>query len=232
MDRDRLKEIIKGYQDRRQALLPCLHFIQGKEGCIEEEMMTFLAEELGVPRVEIYGVVSFYSMFSLKPQGKYVIRVCASLSCYLEGSNSILETLKEFLDIKPAQTTPDGKFTIEEVSCFGLCDKAPAMMINDREYGNSTSDKVKEIIERGIIHGIQQSRRFLAFACPAGTFSRRRLIRFVGKTRQGPVRYPGTFHCPYTFNKQNEKNNPVGSLHPGSVFSCAGSYRTAVRYKN
>ncbi len=147
MDRNRFKEIIKEYKDKRQALLPCLHYIQQKHGYINEEMMTFLAEELSVPRVDIYGIVSFYSMFSLKPRGKHVIRICASLACYLEGSNDILKTLKELLEIKVGETTPDGKFTIEEVSCLGLCDRAPAMMINDREYGNLTSDKVKEIIE-------------------------------------------------------------------------------------
>ena len=146
MERNRFKEIIKEYEDKHQALLPCLHYIQQKHGYISEEMMTFLAEELDVPRVEIYGVVSFYSMFSLKPQGKYVIRVCVSLSCYLEGSNDILNTLTGLLNIKPGEITTDGKFTIEEVSCLGFCDKAPAMMINDKNYGKLTSDKVKEII--------------------------------------------------------------------------------------
>ncbi len=147
MDRNRLKEIIKEYEGKRQALLPCLHYIQQKHGYIDEKMMTFLAEELSVPCVGIYGIVSFYSMFSLKLHGKYVIRICASLACYLDGSNDILKILKELLEIKAGETTPDGKFTIEEVSCLGLCDRAPAMMINDREYGNLTYDKVKEIIE-------------------------------------------------------------------------------------
>ncbi|RLB76664.1 MAG: NADH-quinone oxidoreductase subunit NuoE [Deltaproteobacteria bacterium] len=147
MDRGKLKEIIKDYEGKRQALLPCLHYIQKKHGYINEKVMSFLAKELGIPRVDIYGVVSFYSMFSLQPQGKYVIRVCASLSCYLKGSNNILNTLKEVLGIDAGETTPDGKFTIEEVSCLGLCDKAPAMMINNKDYINLTSDKVKNIIE-------------------------------------------------------------------------------------
>jgi len=142
-----IKEIIKQYEDKRQALIPCLHSIQKKRGYINEESMTFLAEELGVSRVDVYGVVSFYSMFTLNPQGRYVIRICASLSCYLKGSNNILTTLKKILGINTGETTDDGKFTIEEVSCLGLCDKAPAMMINDKEYVNLTPDKVKDIIK-------------------------------------------------------------------------------------
>ncbi|MCK4533259.1 NADH-quinone oxidoreductase subunit NuoE [bacterium] len=147
MKKEKLNQIMEKFENKQQALLPCLHFIQEEEGKISEEVMNFLAEKLDIPRVEIYSVVSFYSMFSLEKQNKYVIRVCASLSCYLNGTNKIIETLKEVLGIKIGESTPDGKFTLEEVSCLGLCDQAPAMMINDREYGNLSGDKVKEIIK-------------------------------------------------------------------------------------
>jgi NADH-quinone oxidoreductase subunit E len=147
MDKDKLNQIMEKFQDKQQALLPCLHFIQEEEGKISEEVMNFLAENLGVPRVEIYSVVTFYSMFSLEKQNKNVIRVCASLSCYLNGTDKIINALKEILGIKIGESTPDGKFTLEEVSCLGLCDQAPAMMVNDKEYGNLTEDKVKEIIK-------------------------------------------------------------------------------------
>ncbi|MBC8488933.1 MAG: NAD(P)H-dependent oxidoreductase subunit E [Bacteroidetes bacterium] len=98
--------------------------------------------------VEVYSVASFYSMFSLKETGKFVIRVCVSLPCYLRGSREILEALTKELDINVGQTTADKKFTIEAVSCLGACDKSPAMMINEEIYGNLTPQKVREIIHQ------------------------------------------------------------------------------------
>lgn len=108
----------------------------------------FLAKELNLPPVKVYSVASFYSMFSIKEIGKFVIRVCVSLPCYLRGSREILQALTEELDISAGQTTADKKFTIEAVSCLGACDKAPAMMINETVYENLTPTKAKKIIKR------------------------------------------------------------------------------------
>ncbi len=142
------EKILNKYHIKKQALLPCLHIAQEKCGYLTEEVISFLAQKLGLPKVEVYSVVTFYSMFTLEEQGKFIIRVCVSLPCYLKGSREILETIKKELNIEVYQTTADGKFTIEPVSCLGLCDIAPAIMINEKVYGNLTPQKVKEIIQK------------------------------------------------------------------------------------
>jgi len=146
--KDKLREILKSYNGQREGLLPCLHFIQKERGYLSEEDALFLAKELNLPPVEVYSVASFYSMFTLKERGRYIIRVCVSLPCYLKGSREILQALTEELNISVGQTTADKRFTIEAVSCLGACDKAPAMMINEEIYGNLTPAKVKEIIRQ------------------------------------------------------------------------------------
>jgi len=145
--KEELEKILAEHNFEKEALIPCLHAAQEKYGCLTEEVISFLAEGLKLPRVEVYSTASFYSMFTFEATGKYVIRVCESLPCYLKGSKQILDALSRELNIKPCQTTQDKKFTIEPVSCLGLCDRAPAMMINDEIYGNLTPEKVKEIIQ-------------------------------------------------------------------------------------
>ncbi len=142
-----IKKILSEYSIKDQALLPCLHIAQEKCGYLTEEIISFLAQELGLPKVEVYSVVTFYSMFTLEKQGEYIIRVCVSLPCHLKGSGEILEAVKQELNIEAYQTTPDKKFTIEPVSCLGLCDMAPAIMINKEIYGNLTPQRVKNIIQ-------------------------------------------------------------------------------------
>lgn len=144
---EKIKEIIGKYEYKRQALIPCLHYIHSKYGYAGKEAIAYLAKELNVPSEDVYSVLSFYTLFYHKPQGKYIIRVCDSPACYLAGSTNVLESLKEILGIDVGEVTPDGKFSIEKVSCLGLCDKAPAMMVNDVEYTNLTHEKIKEIIE-------------------------------------------------------------------------------------
>lgn len=140
--------ILDEYHNQREALLPCLYAAQEECGYLSEEIISFLAEKLNLSRVEVYSVATFYSLFNLKEIGKYVIRICVSLPCYLRGSKEILEKLKDELNITAGQTTPDKKFTIEAVSCLGMCDKAPVMIINEAVYGNLTPQKIKEIINQ------------------------------------------------------------------------------------
>ncbi len=147
--RQEFEKIFKKYPDKTQALLPCLYVAQEKCGCLTEEIVSFLAQRLDLPKVEVYSVITFYSMFSFEKKGKFVIRICMSLPCYLRGSREILEAVvEEALCIKPNQSTEAKKFTIEPVSCLGLCDIAPAMMINKKIYGNLTPQKAREIIRR------------------------------------------------------------------------------------
>ncbi|MDO9513598.1 MAG: NAD(P)H-dependent oxidoreductase subunit E [Elusimicrobiota bacterium] len=141
-----LKKILAKYNSKQGALLPCLHLVQEREGFISEEMISHLAQSMDLPRVEVYSVVTFYSMFTLKKQGKYVIRLCLSLPCYLKSSRAIFKALKNELKIENGETTKDGIFSIEGVSCLGLCDRAPGMLINDKSYGDLTPQKAVGII--------------------------------------------------------------------------------------
>jgi NADH-quinone oxidoreductase subunit E len=117
-----------------------------KHNYITEYKLKLIAQEAGLSYSEVYGVATFYSLFSLKPRGEYVIRVCGSGPCHLMGSKSIFKVLEKELKIKVGETTTDGKFTIEEVSCLGICNEAPAMMINEKVYDNLTPQKIREIL--------------------------------------------------------------------------------------
>lgn len=134
--------------ERREALLPCLHAACEKCGYLSEEVISFLAQRLKLPKVEVYSVATFYSMFNLEEKGRYIIRVCVSLPCYLRGSKEILEAFESELNITAGQTTADKKFTIEAVSCLGICNKAPAAMVNEEVCGGLTPQKVKEIVRQ------------------------------------------------------------------------------------
>ncbi len=131
----------------KNAILPCLEAVQQEVSYIPQEAITYLRRKLNVPAIDIYGVITFYGMLTIAKQGKYIIRVCNSLPCYLNGFQTIIKVLKDELKIKNGETTSDGKFTLEETACLGLCDKAPAMIINDGVYGNLTEKKVRNIIK-------------------------------------------------------------------------------------
>lgn len=143
----KVDEIIKELGKTRSVLLPCLEAIQQEAAYIPEAAIIYLREKLDVPSVDVYGVITFYGMLTTKKQGKYVIRVCDSLPCYLNGSRKVIEVLEDELGIKSGGTTSDEKFTLETVSCLGLCDKAPAMMVNEEIYENLTDKKVRDIIK-------------------------------------------------------------------------------------
>ena len=132
----------------RADVLGLLHRAQRESGrnYIPEERLKEIARETGITESDIYGVVTFYSMFSLQPRGEYIIRVCTSGSCHLMGSGTVLGVLKDTLKIGVGETTSDGKFTLEETSCLGACEESPAMMINEELYGNLTPEKIQEIL--------------------------------------------------------------------------------------
>ena len=138
--------IIKQRGKSRETLLPCLEAIQEVSAYIPQEAISYLRESLDVPSIDIYGVITFYGMLTTKVQGKYVIRLCGSLPCHLNNSENMLTVIEGELGIKSGETSPDKKFTLEVVSCLGLCDKAPAMMINDKIYENLTEETAKKIV--------------------------------------------------------------------------------------
>jgi len=152
VDREAVAEMVRNIKkqalEERDMLINALHQIQNRFGnYIPVEAAKVVAEELNVAESKVYEVLTFYTMFSTKPRGKYVIRVCVNLPCHVTGGRQIVETLKETLVVDFDQTTKDGLFTLERTSCLGLCGVAPVVMVNDEYYGDLTPKKVKEIIE-------------------------------------------------------------------------------------
>lgn len=141
-------EAIRGhYPDSKAALLPALWIAQEQEGWISREMMRYLGDLLGVSYAHVLGVVTFYTMFIDKPQGKYHIEVCTNVSCLLRGSDTIVDTVRKCTGAKPGETSADGKFTVSEVECMGACGGAPMIAIGDEYYERLTADKLEAILK-------------------------------------------------------------------------------------
>ena len=145
-----IKEICQKYAPRKDNLIQILHEIQDQDPqhYISPEAVDIVAEYLKIPVNHIYGVLTFYTMYSTKPRGKNIIRLCESPPCYIKGSENMLRKMKILLGINVGETTKDGLFTLEFTSCLGVCGNAPVMMINDDVYGDLTEEKVEEIIEK------------------------------------------------------------------------------------
>ncbi len=142
-----IKEIITKYKNKKGSLIPILQEIQRAEGYLSRETIKEVSKQTNITVAEIYGVATFYSMFRLKAQGKYTIRICKGTACHVSGAKTILETLRETLGLSPEEdTTEDNMFTILEVACLGCCSLAPVIMIEDKTYGKLTSAKIPEII--------------------------------------------------------------------------------------
>ncbi|HPX62928.1 MAG TPA: NADH-quinone oxidoreductase subunit NuoE [Candidatus Syntrophosphaera thermopropionivorans] len=144
------KEICEKYTPEKDNLLYILHDIQDHhpQHYIPEEAVQVVAEYLNIPTNHIYGVLTFYTMYSTKPRGKNIIRLCESPPCYIKGSTNILRKLKMLLGVNTGETTKDGLFTLELCACLGVCGNAPVMMINEDVYGDLTEEKVEEIIDK------------------------------------------------------------------------------------
>ncbi len=141
-----VNSIIEKYGNDRRNLIPILHELQKDMGYISEEAMEIVADKLGTTVSQVHGVATFYTLFYTKPQGKYIVRLCDSPPCHIEGSKRIRQAIAEELGIEPGNTTEDGQFTFEIVSCMGLCGVAPAMMVNDEVYGNLTPEMIPAIL--------------------------------------------------------------------------------------
>jgi NADH-quinone oxidoreductase E subunit len=142
-------KIVNTYKDVRGGVIPALHALQELYGnYLPEEAVRQLAEGLRIPVNQVFGVATFYTMFSMRPRGENIIRVCESPPCHLIGAQSIIEILEDELGIGIGETTSDGRFTLELTSCLGVCAVAPAMMVNGEVYGNLTRDKIPEILNR------------------------------------------------------------------------------------
>ena len=145
---EQLMGVIAQYKDQDGALIPVLHKAQEIYGYLPIEVQTKIAEGLNVPLAEVYGVVTFYTQFSLNPKGEYKIGVCLGTACYVKGSGDILEKIKEIIGIDVDGCTPDGKFSLEVTRCIGACGLAPVFTINEDVYGRITADDVAGILEK------------------------------------------------------------------------------------
>ena len=142
-----IEEIIERYQDERTPLMMILSAIQNEYGYIPLDVQELISEKTGIPVAEIYGVVTFYSFFSLTPKGKYVIGVCLGTACYVKGSQQVIDKFAEIIGINPGQTSEDGLFTLDALRCIGACGIAPALTINGKVYPKVSVADVQKIVD-------------------------------------------------------------------------------------
>lgn len=142
-----VKEILEQYTTAKDNLVPILNDVQVKYGYIPQIAQSEISEYLSIPMAEIYGVITFYSRFTLKPKGKYAISVCLGTACFVKGSEKIMSRLKERLGIKEGETTEDGKFSIDSTRCLGACGIAPVFTVNGEVYGKATVKKLDEVLD-------------------------------------------------------------------------------------
>ncbi len=143
-----LLKVIASHKDDKGALMPVLQQAQGIYGYLPIEVQTIISNEMDIPLEKIYGVVTFYSQFSLYPKGKYQISVCLGTACYVKGSGNIYNKLMETLGIEGGECTPDGKFSLDACRCIGACGLAPVMTVNDDVYGRLTVDEIDGILAK------------------------------------------------------------------------------------
>ncbi len=144
----KLKEIIHQHRGKKGALMPILHEGQKIFGCLPLEVQKRISEELNVPMAEIYGVVTFYSQFTLEPKGEYNIGVCLGTACYVKGSQKIIDRIKREVNVEIGATSLDGKFSLEATRCIGACGLAPVLTINEDVYGRLVEADVPGIIAK------------------------------------------------------------------------------------
>ena len=141
-----ITEIVERYKDEATPMMLILSDIQKEYGYIPLEVQELVSELTGTPVSDIYGVVTFYSFFSLTPKGKYVVGVCLGTACYVKGSQLVLDKFQDLLGIKPGETTEDGLFTLDALRCLGACALAPAVSINGKVYPMVEVSQVEKII--------------------------------------------------------------------------------------
>lgn len=144
----KMQEILQKYNKDKSNLIQILNEVQVYYGYIPEKSQLAISEYLSIPMAEIYGVVTFYSRFTLKPKGKYHIAVCLGTACFVKGSEKILDRAKERLGIDVGETTKDGKFSLEATRCVGACGLAPVFTVNNEVYGKATVKMIDEILDK------------------------------------------------------------------------------------
>jgi [NiFe] hydrogenase diaphorase moiety large subunit len=149
-ERDRMQSEIQALADKlgrhRTSLVPMLLEVKRKHHRIDGYAMQVIADLLGIHPVEVHSVVSFYAFLGDRPQGRFVIRLCRTISCSMQGKDRVMRQLENDLAIRFGETTPDGSFTLEWANCMGMCDQGPALLVNDRLFTRVTPQKVHEIL--------------------------------------------------------------------------------------
>jgi NADH-quinone oxidoreductase subunit E len=133
---------------KKNAVIPALLAIQEEYNYVPPEAIERVAEQLDVPLMQVYQVVSFYKVFSLEPRGKHTITVCLGTACHVRGSNFLLDQVERVLSIKPGETSEDRQFTLEAVNCLGVCALGPVMVIDGKYFGNMNVSKVERVINK------------------------------------------------------------------------------------
>lgn len=145
---DYIDRIVERYQGEEGALIPVLHQVQEAHGYLPEEIQAYIAEKLNVTLSEVYGVVSFYALFSTEPKGRNKVSICLGTACYVKGAGQVLAEFEKELGIKVGQTTEDGDFTLEGCRCLGACGLAPVLTVNGNVHGRLTPADVPAIIKK------------------------------------------------------------------------------------
>ncbi len=141
-----LEDFIESLPDKRGELITVLHRAQGIFGFLPREVQAFIAAKMGISLAKVYGVVTFYSFFTMVPKGKHPISVCMGTACYVRGAAEVTEAFADQLGIKVGETTDDGKFSLDTLRCVGACGLAPVVLVGEKVYGRVTTDMVKDII--------------------------------------------------------------------------------------
>jgi NADH-quinone oxidoreductase subunit E len=144
----RLEELFGDFPDRPAALIPSLYIVQEEENHLTEENLSGLADLLDMPKSSVFETATFYSLFSFKPQGRHVIRLCRSICCWLNGSDALEEAVRASLGVGFEQPTPDGRFILKHSECLAACDRAPAIQVDDRIFGPVTPAEIAGILEQ------------------------------------------------------------------------------------
>ena len=151
-ERSAIEHELHHYEDSRAASIEALKIVQKQRGWVPDGAIPAIAEILGIPGSDVEGVATFYSQIFRQPVGRHVIRVCDSMTCFVGGHESVVQSISRQLGIGLGETTPDGRFTLLPVCCLGNCDKAPALMIDDDTFGGVQADGVGTLLEPSLIH--------------------------------------------------------------------------------
>jgi NADH-quinone oxidoreductase subunit E/NADP-reducing hydrogenase subunit HndA len=141
-----IKEVCAEYGNQGSELINVLHQVQGKLGYLPAEVQEVIAKELNISVAKVYGVVTFYSFFTMIPMGEHPISICMGTACYVRGSEQVLDEFKRQLKVEVGQSTPDGKFSLNCLRCVGACGLAPVVMVGDKVFGRVSPQQVKNII--------------------------------------------------------------------------------------